>query len=449
MPSFSNSHFSLTIVLAFSLSLLTSCSTTILSQRGPYLRAYHEGAFCQAEQKIDTLAYQTQADQSFQSSKESSWILLDRATMRFAMNKTEEAIANYSQALEALDYYDQTLPTEQCAQLLLQDETSAYQADDFEQVLARVYFALALLHQGDESNAYALLRQAEEYQQEKKQFYAKVPFTRHYRLTDNGLSKYLFALLLERRGDVSNAHILYRQASQLLSSSCEAFCHLKQSPQQATILVICHNGNAPYKISVTSPASVASACALEFLLASQRIDPAWSTLTGIPVPALQQWPGSYPLPTYAQLDNLQCSLAPFCNINQIAKEELQQKIPVIAARGVARLLMRRCAVGYFDRQDPCLGMLADLTMMMINDQARADTRSWTTLPATIDLARFDTEPGCHCLTIQVHEGISDHRSYRLNLKPHDLCIIHIFNIHPGVRQILIPSRYLVTQGDSL
>jgi tetratricopeptide (TPR) repeat protein len=447
MQSFAASRF----ILVPLLCLLTGCSTAILAQRGPYLRAYHEGALCQAEEKVDALACQTQTKEGYQCSKESSWILLDRATMRFAMNKIEEAICDYSQALEALDYYDQSLPTEQCAQLLLQDETAAYQADDFEQVLARVYFALALLHQGDESNAYALLRQAEEYPQEKRQFYTKVPFTRHYRLTDNGLSKYLFALLLERKGDLSNANLLYQQASQLLPNACQASCRSRASPQQATVLVICHNGNAPYKISATSPASVASACALEFLLATQHIDPAWSTLTGIPVPALQQWPGSYPLPTYAQLDGIPClPLLPFYNVTQAASEELEQKMPVIVARGVARLLMRRCAVGYLDRQDPYLGMLADLTMWIINDQTRADTRSWSTLPATIDVARFDVAPGCHCLTLQVVEGMSsDTRSYQLNLKPRDLCIVHIFNIHSGVRQILIPSQYLATQGESL
>lgn len=440
----------LLLFFAVLLSLMTSCSTAILAQRGPYLRAYHEGALCQAEQKVNALAYQTQVEESDQYSKEASWVLLDRATLRFAMGKTAEAICDYKQALEALDYYDQTLPSEQYAQILLQDETAAYQADDFEQVLARVYFAFALLHKGDENNAYALLRQAEEYQQEKRQFYSKVPFTRHYRLADNGLSKYLFALLLERKGDLSNAALLYQQASQLLPSSCTATCHPSPSRQQATILVMCHNGNAPYKISATSPASIASACALEFLLATQRIDPAWSSLTGIPVPALQQWPGSSPLPTYAQVDEVLCPLLPFYHVHQVAAEQLKQKMPVIVARGVARFLMRRCAIGYLDRKDPQLGMLADLTMFVINEQTRADTRSWTTLPAVIDAARFDVEPGCHHLTLQVNEGIyPDLRSYDLNLKPRDLCIIHIFNIHPGIRQILIPSRYLVTQGESL
>lgn len=411
------------------------------------MRAYHAGAFCQAEQKIDALAIATKTEQTFTKNKESSWILLDQATVHFAMDKTKEALSDYAQALESIDYYDKSLPTEQCAQILLQDETAAYQADDFEQVLARVYFALVLLHEGDESNAFAILRQAEEFQQERRQFYAKVPFTQHFRLADNGLSKYLLALLLERKGDSSNAKLLYRQASQLFSCNNDMTPPLASNGERAILLVLCHNGNAPYKISATSPASVASACALEILLASQRIDPAWSTLTGIPVPALCIWPGSAPLPTEVRIEGIKKPLLPLFNVAQAASDQLEQKMPVIVARGVARLLMRRSTVGYFNRQDPCLGMLADLTMMIVNSQTRADTRSWTTLPATIDGARFDLDPGCRNVTLQVFDGCAHETgTFTLDLRPHDLCIIHIFNIHPGVRTILIPSRF---QGDSL
>ncbi len=446
MPLLLMRHLRL-VGLTLLLFCLTGCASSILAQRGLYLQAYHEGDLCQAETHLDSLMQKTETKVSYQRSKEASWLLLDRATLRFARGKLNAAIEDYAQAIESLAYYDQSLPTEQCAQLLLQDDTAAYQASDFEQVLARVYFALALLHQNDESNAYALLRQAEEYQQEKRSFYAKVPFTCDYRLPDNGLSKYLFALLLEKRGDLSNARLLYQQASQLIPCAQEISCRPTRTAQQATILVMCHNGNVPHKVSATSPASVASACALEFLLATQNIDPAWSTLSGIPVPALCDWSGSYPVPTYAQVDGIQQPLLAFYSVAQAAREELQQKMPVIVARGVARLLMRRYAVGYLDRQDPCLGALADLTMCIVNDTTRADTRSWTTLPAFIDVARFDVEPGHHQLKLQIDDDpYLDIKTLNLTLAPHDLCIIHIFNIHPGVRQVLVPSRYLIKQG---
>ncbi|CUI16381.1 hypothetical protein PNK_0755 [Candidatus Protochlamydia naegleriophila] len=430
--------------IALLLGMLTGCSTPLLSQRGPYLRAYHAGDFNEAEEKLDQLV-QESIPQNYSQSKEASWILLDRATTCFANGKIEKAIQDYTQALESLDYYGQDLPVDQLSQLMLQDETGAYQAADYEQVLARLYFALALLHQGDESNAYALLRQAEEYQQNKENLYTKVPFTRHYRVAGNGLSKFLFATLLAKRGDHSNARLLYRQAAALIPHLQEP---VEAPGNQATILILCHNGNAPYKASGISPGSVASAAALECLLASPQRDPLWSTLTGIPIPILRQWLSSYPIPTCASLDGIRQRLLPFYDVQQAAANELQQKTPVIVARGVARLLLRRCAVNYAEDKDPCLGAMADLAILIINENTRADTRSWTTLPALIEATTFQVEAGIHPLTLDVFErGCLDQSEYLLNLKPNDLCIIHVFNIHPGVRRILISHRYLANPGE--
>lgn len=437
----------------FTISLLgliicTGCSSTaLLSQRGSYLRAYHEGSLEIAEQDLTTLVQKEIPDQCYTASNNASWILLDRATTRFAMGKVDEAVQDYAAAMESLDYYKQDAPTEQVMQVMLQDETGSYQADDFEQVLARIYFALALIHQGDESNAYALLRSSEDYQQEKRALYARIPFTRHYHIADNGLGKYLFAVLLEKRGDLTNAKILYDQAQELIPCSDATGSFVCKKKGQATVLVLCHNGNAPYKISSTSPAAVASGAALEFLLATHHNDPALSTMMGIPVPALRQWPYSMPIPTYAAVDDAKKPLVPFYNINEAAAEQLEQKTPVIVARGVARLAMRRCAVGYADRRDPRLGLLTDLAMCAINYNTRADTRSWTTLPGFIDLTRFNLDAGQHTLTIQVYDKVfgSREQCFKLSLESNDLCIIHVFNIHPGISRILIPNRYLIAQ----
>lgn len=440
------SHHGLATLFFLSLlGALTGCSAPLLSQRGSYLRAYHAGCFNEVEEKLDQIV-QESIPQHYSQSKEASWILLDRATICFANGKIEKAIQDYTQAIESLDYYGQDLPVEQLSQLMLQDETGAYQAADYEHVLARLYFALALLHQGDESNAYALLRQAEEYQQNKDNLYAKVPFTKHYRVAANGLSKFLFATLLQRRGDLSNARVLYRQANSLIPN---LQIPEEQCTNRATILVLCHNGNVSYKTSGTSPGSVASAAALECLLASPHHDPRWSTLTGIPIPILQQWPFSHPLPTFASVDGIKQPLLPFYDVQYAAARELQQKIPVIVARGVARLFMRRCAVNYAEDKDPCLGAVADLAMLIINENTHADTRSWTTLPALIEATTFQVDAGLHPLTLDVFErGCLDQRDYLLNLKPNDLCIIHVFNIHPGVRRVLISHRYLVNPGES-
>lgn len=405
-----------------------------------YISDYQNGAPTIAEKKLTRAIEKEIPQNEFQKSNDAVWLLLDRATTRFALGKVDGAIADYNLAIEAMDYYNQKCTLEQVGKTVLQDDLGAYAGSDFEQILARVYFALALIHKGDLGNAYALLRQAEELQQKKRELYAEKSYTKHYQLIDNSVAKYLFAALLENRGDCSNAELLYQQAEQLAGP-----VHLEShhSQETATVIVLCHNGNVPYKISDRCDASIASAIALEIMLSTQRLPPAWSTLTGIPVPALQQKWGSRSLPTYACIDGVRHPLFHWMDIGLTADQQLRQEMPVIAARGVARLLLRRTAVAYAQKQDPCLGAIVDIGMLIANANTEADTRSWTTLPNTIDLTRYDLTPGKHTLTLQVdQQGCPPFlREYILNLKQNDFCVINIFNIHPGFTTVLIPNRF--------
>ena len=161
---------------------------------------------------------------------------------------------------------------------------------------------MALLQDNDESNAYALLRQAEEVQQQKEEMYRQDRLTQDYDWSIS-CAKYLLAALLEHRGDQSNAEILYGQTEQLIGNSLSTLQLKKQNANHdyATVIIIAHNGNAPYKISGTSSASLASALALEMMLGSSQIPPAYSSMTGIPVPVLMQQLASQRVPISSRL----------------------------------------------------------------------------------------------------------------------------------------------------
>ena len=417
--------------------LLAGCSSAVRS-RGEYIAAYHHGNLEQADVTLTRTIQEEMPSGNYRESNDATWLLLDRATTRFAMGDVADAVEDYHEAIEALDYYNQDTPRESLGKVLVQDEIGAYQAADYEQVLARVYFALALLHQGDTSNAYAILRQAEEFQQRRRELYAQTSFTKNYQLVDNAVGKYLFATLLEKRGDFSNASILYRQACGMTGINL-----ISDNNHEATVLILCHNGNAPYKISGRSDASVASAVALEIILSTSCLPPAWSSLGGVPTPALRQWFMSNPIPTFACLDEQQKPLMPWYNVTATAYEQLDQEMPVIVARAVARYIIRRSIVGYAQKQNPDLGAIVDFGMLVANLSTKADTRTWLTLPYLIDMNRFDVAAGQHHLTIQVGPyGFEQLQHFTLNLKPDDLCVINIFNIHPGITTIQIPQRFL-------
>lgn len=424
------------LLMALISFIISGCSTA-LTNRDLYLQAYQEGNLSGTESLLTTAISEEIPVDDFRQSNDSVWLLLDRATTRFIIGDIEGSLEDFQLAIEALEYYNQDCPSESLGKVLLQDEFGAYPGEDFEQVLARVYFALALIQKGDDNNAFALLRQAEEVQQKKNEIYRRDRLTQEYSLIENPLAKYLMAAVLEKRGDKSNAEILYRQASAL--NKCEYFLHDRSD--LATVLIIGHNGNAPYKVTGTSDASIASAIALEIILSCHQLDPAWSSLTGIPIPILLQKYESMPTPMHACVDGEKKSLEPIYDITSIAYEQLQQKMPIIAARGVARFLIRRSAVAYAQKQNPSIGTLADIAVLIANAHTRADTRSWSTLPASIDLARFDLAPGLHTLTLDPAPPFLN--TYALNLKPGDLCVINVFNIHPGVISVQIPQHFVI------
>lgn len=439
--------------LIFLLSLvlsLTSCTAT-LAKRDQYLYNYQCGNFEQTDATLTKTIDSQIPNGKYTRCNDSVWLLLDRATERFASGRVDEAVDDYNHALDALDYFAQDSSAEQMGQFLLEDGIGAYPGEDYEQILARVYFALALYQQGDRNNAYALLRQCEDVQQRKRENYRNCKMTSHFELVDNPVAKYLLACLAEKSNDHSNANILYKQTGDLLGKGLPKELYPNGSPEKsATVLVIGHNGNAPFKVSETSDASVASAIALEILLQCNRVDPALSSLTGIPVPALMQNLASVPVPMYAETDGCQQPLFPLYNVKEVAAVQLAQKMPIIVARGVARFAMRRSAVAYASKQDRNVGAIVDLAILIANAATKADTRSWGTLPSSIDMLRYDLAPGCHQITVRVANPVCPYyETIDLSLRPDDLCIINIFNIHPGITTIQVPDHFIKTTGESL
>lgn len=432
------------------LTLLSGCSSTLM-QHEASTAAYKSGQLKQAETILTETISKEMPKNNFQQSKEAVYLLLNRATTRFASGNLDASITDYNHAIEALDYYAQNSTLDMAGQFLLEDSWGAYSGTDLEHLLARVYFALALISKGDVNNAYALLRQAEEIQQTKAAKYATVPYKTGISCDENALGKFLFATILDHQGDFSNAAILFRQAKVLTGKSPAEINLLPENhPGKATVILLCHNGNVPFKISATTTASVASTLALEAILCTRRIDPAWSSLTGIPTPLLCQQFQSEPQPTFVTLNNITTPLTPWMNVAQATSDELEQNKPIIVARGVARYLMRRAAVAQAQKQDPNLGALVDFGMLIANANTKADTRSWSTLPSSIDLAQCFLTSGEHCLTISVaRKGTPNFmQNVALKLKAGDLCIINIFNFNNKTTTILIPSQFRV-KGETL
>jgi hypothetical protein len=94
-----------------------------------------------------------------------------------------------------------------------------------------------------------------------------------------------------------------------------------------------------------------------------------------------------------------------------AQRAYAEKEGTVMIRAIARSLAKYLATRTAENQDEGLGALVNLLGVVTES---ADTRSWTTLPRTIQLARLDLEPGKYRLDVNVvdlHGQLLAHRSF--------------------------------------
>lgn len=420
---------------------LFSC-TPLTKTRESYIAAYQANDFASAEALLDKTIEKEIPEDKIDRSSNSVLLFADRGCLKFAAGDAKGAIEDFKRALDALDYYRDITIIDTACQILTQDDTAPFVGDDFEQLLIRIYFAMSLMQEGDYSNAYALLRQAEEWSQERTELYRKSPVTASLRVYENPLGKYLFAALLEKKGDLSNSQILYEQTCRLTNGVIQP---PERNDNLATILVINHNGNAPFKYTEFSDASKCSLLALELFLGATNNSFCLSSLYGLPTPALAYYFNSDPLPTRLKINRADIPLLPIFDVDCARESELNEKMPIIVARGAARFILRRSAVAALERQDPLLGMVCDFGMLVANANTEADTRELSFLPRQFEIARTDVEPGSTRIEVEVASPFGPGKTvHDLTLKPKDLAVIHIFNIHPGITRVLIPPHFQET-----
>ena len=398
------------IKLLIILLLLTSCSSPATWQNN-FLPPYQKGQLSRAIFELEKIKQEELPSDDFRRSKDSVWFYLNLATMQFAKGDMKQARHHYKLALEALHYFNPNDTQDYIKEFLLEDQLSAYRGPLFEQTLARLYFALTLFKINDYSNARAMLRNAEEFSESQN--------------APNPLCKYLFALLLEKEGDESNAKILYDQAESLLGRQVE-----RGNKDLATVLVICHNGNAPYKFSGYAPASASSLLLLENFLVNFKKPIALSCLPGLNVPFLAKNHSSFALKTKAYLDGRVKTLTPFFSVDYALSKTLKEERPYIEARSLARYLIRRSLLYAVQEKNEDVAALVDVGFLIANAFTEADTRSWSTLPSQIDVARFDIHEGKHILNFQI--GSKSLSSKELEVKNGRIYVINIFNIHPHI-----------------
>ncbi len=318
----------------------------------------------------------------------------------------------FSAAKQLVEKLDALSLREQTTSLVINDTTKSYGGEPYEQVMLNVYSALNYLDLGEPDDArvevlQADLRLEELADKEIGALSETDPFTR-----------YLSGIIYEQGGEYSDAMIAYRRAYQayqehseyyplrvpdqlkidLLRSSeriglkdenrqyqeqfgISSWQTAESLQQQGELIFLFHNGLAPIKVERSGMFPVIGEGYLVSIAFPQY---------------LRRQPGYSSARLLINGQEIETVLVE--NIEELAIAELAKNMPVIIARTVARAAIKYTASHEVGKQNDLAGLLVNIAGALTE---RADTRSWQSLPADIQLARVPLAPGQYDLEVEL------------------------------------------------
>ena len=350
--------------------------------------------------------------------------------------------AGSNQALEAgktgMERLFAASVSENTLSYLVNDATLSYAGEGYEQVLVHLYMALNYLELGqyDEARVEALqvdirLREIGE----------RSPGSS---FTEDAFSRYVTGLIYEDLGEWSDALIAYRKSyeaykkyrkdysvkvpevlkydllrlAQRLGQAGEVrklskeFGIVPPGPEngkqddEGELVFILNNGLAPIKrekvvgASAYRPQDVADA-------ASEHVSPGLPVVVHIALPYYESRT-SRVLKARVSVSGKEAYTQMMEDIDAIAKASLESRIPAITARAVARAVAKIAIQKSVDRagkkrdKDPAVELLSSFAVRVAAAATeRADTRSWLTLPANIQLARLVIPTGRYTVRVEL------------------------------------------------
>jgi hypothetical protein len=326
--------------------------------------------------------------------------------------------ANLEAAKQLMEQLHGVSVSEQTAAFVVNDATRSYAGEEYEQVLVHLYKALNYLQLTDLPAARVEALQVDV---KLREVAPKLPGA-HY--GEDALARYLTGMIYEELGEWSDALIAYRKAyeayrrqqphtrvampeflkhdllrftaRQGLGDEHEAYRRefgieqwrsVEEGAALGEVVFILHNGLAPVlrERAITLPTGQGH-------------------LVRIALPAFESRPAPV---TRLELASgaARASGAVMEDVDAIARNHLDAKLPLITARAVARQAAKAAAShaarNNAERRDNGGAVLLALAVevaALVTE--RADTRSWATLPRDIQLARLALPPGRHDVRVE-------------------------------------------------
>ena len=337
--------------------------------------------------------------------------LLNRAMLLRMQGDYRQSNQALEQAKRLIDQLDAVSLREQAASLTVNDTLKSYIGSDVERALLYVYAALNYLQLDMPDKARVEILQLDVLLNLQAGGQGDA-------YTEDAFARYLSGLVFEQLGEWSNAMIAYRKSYQNYQKYRK---HLGVKPPHSLGLALLrmaeHLGlkeelrqyRKAFAIEQWTPLPVFQTKGEVVLvvgtgLASRKREEAISifapeagVMVRITLPRYET--KIQPVSEIRLLTGSETMDAELVeDIDAIAVKTLQEQMPAITARALARAVVKYRAAKEAGERDQGLGLLLNVAGML---SEQADTRSWSTLPQRIYLTRQSLMPGRHDISVQL------------------------------------------------
>ena len=332
-------------------------------------------------------------------SRNKSIYLLDKAMLLRMQQEFEASNTAFEEAKDVIEEFDAISLREQAASVTINDLMRSYLPPTFERVLIHCFKAMNYLELRQYDDARVEVLQLDEFLKQQDGF--RLPFAR-----------YLSGLVFEFNQEPDNALIAYRKAYEAYRDNGRAIPSLLQQDllrltdylgrvdehrrfdeefalvswptqqrfrEQARAVAILFNGLIPRKHS-------------HEILAQSPSD---GRMHRISTPFYER--------RYTRVHGamLASDLAAndselFADLDRHARAALEDEMPAIIARTVARVAVKNQVAHEAGEEQPLFGLALNV-LAVLSEQA--DTRAWNTLPQEILVTRLELEPGLYDLQL--------------------------------------------------
>lgn len=410
------------LVLFATLAVLGACSS-YSDRMTDVVAAYRAGDYETAAADLDALGQSDSSNAHLYS--------LERGVVDLALDQPKRAIAAFTFGRDQMDRIGSPGFLDWFGAALTDDTWLAYGGDDYEKILVRAMLAITdLVLGGHDADAYALQvwdRQQQIIDEFDSKEQAENP-KRNYRMV--GFGSYVRAILLE--DDPLSKDAAAREYDRVVSLE-PGFEHGEAAldrirngtfapPGFGVVHVIGAVGLGPVKVEVEEPVSTNALAIAQVVWGIIRDRFTFPNISAVKIPQLvvrRDNPSELHVtvgdqdygPTEVVTDVNAVALQQFKTVRDwiVARAVIRRAVKIAVIEGAKEVAAHNYNDGkehrrYGDGGNPWVNLGIDVLGNIWTAAERADTRSWTFLPASFQTARLELPAGDHEITIRA--GVS-------------------------------------------